>query len=432
MLQECMQCLIEHEFPVQLRTGDIWNSRCAVEDYLAQIVGHMALLGRSFAAFKQSVIDGCLSHHIRWKDVAAKYMERRLYPRFLYKAKFNPARTWKLVILYDNLKIFEPGSFCYLPFWPDYSIDCPGSIYYALAIRDLMELKPSVPTWLSQLRLDNIAVGDFVELHPVLLPYITENLLPYQVTLPREYKDAEFQEIYKDVISRITVPPLPRSPTVAKFRGAFELEDGKLQLPAPIRNIFSHTRTSICFEHQEAAYFAKAILEKCKTGAFFKDIRNHSAHNEEIGSRSQVEIMQKLHVQRAQDSMEVKAPTITKDRTLLGEHRDEVRESCSDRTIHHIPSAAGTRSSSSFRFDREQRRPLSGQSNVEYDGLSYCPGLTRSEPRFSPEHTSRSNRPLPPIAEESDSLCAGDSSSSESEDFWSAKSTAELTVLSLD
>lgn len=430
MLQECMQCLIEHEFPFQLRSGEIWNTRYAVEDYLAQIVGHMALLGRSFAAFKQSVLDGCLSHHIRWKDVAAKYMEGSLYLPFLHKAKFNPARTWKLTILYDILKTFEPGSFCYLPFWPDYSIDCLGSIYYALAIRDLMELSPSVPTWLSQLRLDNIAVGDFVELHPVLLPYVTENLLPYQVTLPQEYKDAELQVIYRDVISRITVSPLPRSPTVANFRDMFE--HGKLQLPTPIRNMFSHTRTSIWFEHQEAAYFAKVILEKCKTGAFFKDIRNQSAHDEEIGSRSQVERMQKRHVQRAQNSIEVDATTVTKDYTFTGEHRDDDRESCSDRSVHHIPSAAGTRSSSSFRFDREQRRPLSGQSNVEYGGLSYCPGLTRSEPRFSPEHTSRSNKPLPPIAEESDSLCAGDSSSSESEDFWSAKSTAELTVLSLD
>lgn len=164
---------------------------------------------------------------------------------------------------------------------------------------------------------------------------------------------------------------------------SISISSGNLKLPIPTRR--SSTSTSEWFKLQEMAYFGKDIREKCEAGAFIND-----------GS---------------------------------GQNLDD--KGCGQGAEEGLPHS----SESATSLDEMDNDSLSSNfSNGECGDLSdSCgPGSTTSERLPSPEHISGLYSSSSRVIKESNIFNTGDCSSSESDDFWSAKSTAELSILTLD
>lgn len=131
-LDSCMAIMVAHSFhPHRSKLHSEWASKRAIEDYLGKVMAHMVHTKGSYAAFKQLVINGGLSHGPRWKENPPRYFEGDSGPQFWAKVKANSKRYLKLMIPCKALKTFDIGSFYHLPFYKDSSF-LPDDYYTIL------------------------------------------------------------------------------------------------------------------------------------------------------------------------------------------------------------------------------------------------------------------------------------------------------------
>lgn len=171
---------------------------------------------------------------------------------------------------------------------------------------------------------------------------------------------------------------------------------------------------------QETEYFAKVILDKHKADIFSSVTSHCDANDEENGSQTEGERLRNPGVPGTQDTLETELTSfVVKDRVIIGTDNDE--EACSDSGFDRKAVATEGRVSRSFSLlDSDKDQPSERVESLQ---------PPRKKKQMINDSSDTDSVMTEVVNGPPDSSYEDDMSD---EDFWSAKSTAELSLASLD